>query len=984
MRLTEIEERIKKYWIERRIPEKWRGWVDGRPVFSFLEGPPTANGYPHVGHLRGRTYKDTVLRYYRILGYNVWAQGGWDEQGLPVEVEVEKKLGIKNKKEIYEKVGLEKFIEECNKLVNHYLSYWEDYATWRLGLWLDLEGAYETRKAHYIEHVWNFIYKAYEKGLLYKGYRVLPFCPRCETALSDMEVDQGYKDKVSPSIYVKFRLEGDEDTYLIIWTTTPWTLIDNEAVAVYPDGDYVKVRVGDEYWIIAKNLVDEVIKLSRIGGYEVIEEFKGIKLEKLKYIHPLLDEVPVHKEHSNAHYITLADYVSLDEGTGLVHTAPGHGPEDYETGMRYGLPITSSVEINGVFNEYSGVFKGLDVDEASKLVIEILRNKDLLIYCGKIVHSYPHCWRCGTPLIYRADVQWFIKTTEIRDKFLDALSKVEIYPEKLRNRFEDWLKNLRDWTISRSRIWGTPLPIWICKDEPDKILIIKSVDELKKYAKKLPDVDDDKLVHRPWIDMIEIEYDGCDKWVREPYVVDVWIDSGMAWIASVDGLRNKDLFNKLYPYDFITEAVDQTRGWFYSLLATSVIYNDIAPYRRILIQGHVLDKYGKKMSKHLGNVIWATDLFKNNSIDASRLYILSRYAPGDPFNFDPEEIKDIVSILNIIWNIFRFAYTYMDLDNFDPSTHNIDRYGDRLRIEDRWIISRINTVLKDFKEYMGEYEIHRASKELIDFLVNDVSRVYIRLVRPRVWIEEGEDKYIVYSTLYYVLIRAMKLMSILTPHYAEEIWLRFFRRFDKNLEESIHLSKIEDVEHSRIDSKLEKNMRKALEIVSVISSLRNKLSIKLRWPVRVAYVEGEDYRESVTVLADIIKFLANLKELKYTEDISSAVDKDMELHEEEGIKVAMPRKLDLDLYYEAMARELIRRIQVMRNEMDLKVDEFIKVSIETRDNDILESINRHRKYIMNEVRATEIGDYIESDMYVKNWRIEDYNVRIGVKRLLGQ
>jgi len=981
MRLKEIEERIRKFWNENEIPQKWRSWLNNRPIFSFLEGPPTANGYPHVGHIRGRTYKDMVLRYYRLLGYNIWAQGGWDEQGLPVEVEVEKKLGIKRKKEISDKVGYERFIEECNKLVDYYLEYWKDYATSRLGLWLDLENAYETRKARYIEYVWRLIKYAYENGMLYKGFKVLPFCPRCETALSDAEVDQGYREKTSPSIYVKFRLRDYPDTYLIIWTTTPWTLIDNEAVTIHPDGTYVMIDLDREKWIVAKDLAEDVLKLADKKDYTIIKEYKGSELERFKYIHPLEEEVPIHKKHVDAHYIVLAEFVSLEEGTGLVHTAPGHGPEDYEVGMKYNLPISSNVEVNGVFNEYGGIFKGLPVEEASKKVIETLKKKNLLVYNGFIVHSYPHCWRCDTPLIYRADSQWFIRISKIKEDLLNALQKVKIYPEKLRSRFENWLENIKDWTVSRSRIWGTPLPIWICKDDPNKVLVIGSLEELKKYAKEIPNVDDDKLIHRPWIDMVKIEYDGCREWVREPYVVDVWVDSGLAWIASIDGYRNIELFNKLYPYNFVTEAVDQTRGWFYSLLATSVLLNNIPPYTQILIQGHVLDKYGRKMSKHEGNVIWAKELFEDKSVDASRLYILSRYAPGDPFNFDPDEIKDVISKLNIIWNIFRFTYTYMDLDKFDPDIHNLDKYMDYLKTEDKWILSRINTIFKEYRRYMDSFELHRASKVILDFLVNEVSRVYIRLIRPRVWREEDYDKYVVYSVLYYVLIRAVKMLAPIIPHYTEEIWQKFFRKFNKNAEESIHLSLFDELDNEFINLELEEDMDRVLKVISLISAARNRVGIKLRWPIRTAYIAGdEDTLESVRRIEEIIKFMANVKEVKIFKELEGITD-DFETIEEENIVVSIPRKIDEELFYEAMARELIRRIQVMRNELDLRVEEFIYVAIESDSDMIKKAIDKYRGYIMNEVRAKELTDKIIKEMYTKKWSIEEFNVRIGIKRI---
>ena len=982
LKIKELEKEIQKYWEKKDIPGKWRSWSEDRPVFAFLEGPPTANGFPHIGHIRGRIYKDFVLKYYRLKGYNMWAQAGWDEQGLPVEVEVEKKLGVKRKKEISEKIGLEKFVEECYNLVNYYLEFWEDYATKRIALWLDLRNAYETRKARYLEHVWYLIKKTWEDGLLYEGYRVLPFCPRCETALSDAEVDQGYEEKTSPSIYVKFKVEGSPNKYLVIWTTTPWTLIDNEAVAVHPQGNYCEVSVNGELWIIAENLINDVLNRVELKNWKVVKRFEGSVLEGVKYEHPLLDEVPMHKEHTNAHKVIVADFVSLEEGTGLVHIAPGHGPEDFEVGLKYNLPITSNVEINGVFNNNSGVFSGLDVDTATNKVITILKNKGLLIHAGTIRHSYPHCWRCHTPLVYRADKQWFLRVESLRNELLKALENVKIYPEKLRARFENWLVNIRDWTISRSRIWGTPLPVWKCVDDPEKVIVIGSIEELKKRAVKLPSVNDDYLVHRPWIDKVELRSDGCSRWVREPYVVDVWIDSGIAWLAGVDGIRNKELFRKLYPYNFVTEGIDQTRGWFYSLLVTSVLLMKSAPYKEILMQGLVLDKYGRKMTKHLGNVVWAKDLLNKFGADPVRLYILTKYPPGDPFSFDEDEVKESLSKLNIIWNIFRFAATYMRIDKFDPKVHVLSSLIDKTKVEDRWILSRVNTVIKKFDEYMRKYELHKASREIINFFIEDLSHGYLRLVRPRVWREEDDDKYVVYAVLYYVLRKSSKALSLIVPHFSEALWLKFLKVLEPDIEESVHLSKWEEAQEEFINIELEEVFATVFSISSSIASLRNSIGIKLRWPISevIVVVRDESKANSLKEVIDTIAFLGNAKNVVITTDERRCVDEKYVTEDSQDYMVCIPRRLSRNLYLEALAREIIRRVQVMRNKMNLNIEEYIVVGIETSDSDLIEAVGKFKSYIAGEVRAKGIINKVQSDMYTADWNIEGKKVTLGIRR----
>ncbi|MEM0014483.1 MAG: isoleucine--tRNA ligase [Zestosphaera sp.] len=982
MRLSEVEKEAKRFWESHSIPSKWRSWSDGRPVFSFLEGPPTANGVPHIGHLRGRIYKDFVLKLMRLRGYNVWAQGGWDEQGLPVEVETEKKLGIKHKKEIGTRISMEDFIRKCNELVDYYLRFWESYATRDIALWLDLENAYETREPHYVEYVWRLVKKAYQEGLLYEGFRVLPFCPRCETVLSDAEVDLGYEERTSPSIIVKFKVAGAGNTYLLIWTTTPWTLIDNEAVAANPDGVYCKLRVGNEYWWVAESRVDEVATLTGLRG-ECVEKVVGRGLAGLEYEHPLVDEVPIHRAHSNAHKVLTGEFVSLNEGTGLVHIAPGHGPEDFELGSRNGLPITSSVGINGVFNEDGGVFSDLHVDDASKKVVEVLKSKGLLLHSGTIRHAYPHCWRCHNPLIYRADRQWFIKITDMRERLMNELEKVNMYPPKLKDRFTNWVANAKDWTLSRSRIWGTPLPIWRCRDDLNKVLVVGSLSELRGLAVDAEGLNDFELVHRPWIDRVQIRTEECGEWVREPFVVDVWIDSGVAWGAGVDGFRNAELFSKLFPYDFITEGVDQTRGWFYSLLVTSVILTGRAPYKNILIQGLILDKYGRKMSKHLGNVVYAEEALRKHGADVLRLYILSTYPPGDPFIYNEDEIRNVLTSMNIIWNVFRFAHTYMSLDKFNPETHKVEELISNARPEDLWILSRVNTVMKNYLSELSSYNIHLAVRDVIDFFVEDLSHRYLRLIRRRVWEEESVDRFTAYSVLYYVLRRALKMLAPATPHLAEVLWQRFFRYYDAALEESVHLSVLEGVDEKFIRPDLEEGFDKVFEVFSAAAALRNNLELKLRWPVRVVYISAESATlRRLSGLEESLKFLSNAKEVVLTDQLPSECNESdtYSTLKTDSFLVCMPRKLDKDLLNEALSREVIRRVQVMRNRANLVVDEFIDVGIETEEPELKEALNAMKDYIAREVRARNIFETISSDMSVTEWDIEGMKIRIGIRK----
>ncbi|HII46477.1 isoleucine--tRNA ligase [Pyrobaculum aerophilum] len=963
----EVEKAVEEFWRRNRIFEKWKSWRGG-PKFTFLEGPPTTNGMPHVGHIRGRTYKDVVIRFYRLLGYDVWVQGGWDMQGMPVEWEVEKKLKLRSKKDI-EQFGLEKFALECNSLVEEYLAYWREWGTKRLGLWLDLENAYETRQPHYLQYAWRIVKRAHELGLLTEDYRVLWFCPRCETSLSDHEVALGYDEREDPSIYVKFRVEGGVDEYLVIWTTTPWTIVDNEAVAVHPDYVYAKVEVEvggrREYWWLAEALVPSLMAKFGIKTWRVVETKKGVELAGVRYIHPLAEEVP--ERASRPHQVVTAEFVTLEQGTGLVHIAPGHGPEDFELAKKYGLPVTNSVEINGIYNELGGRYKGKHVYDVDKEVTRDLRSKGLLVFEEKIRHEYPHCWRCGSKLILRADRQWFIAISRIRDKMYAELQKVNVVPTKLRDRFDIFVQNARDWNISRSRVWGTPLPVWRCKKD-GRILVIGSLEELKKLAKELPPVDDFKLVHRPWIDQVKISAHDCDEWVREPYVMDVWLDSGIAWIAAVDGENNRDLWEKLFPYDFVTEGIDQTRGWFYSLLATSVLYTGRAPYKNVLIQGLILDKHGQKMSKSKGNVIWAKDLFEKYGADPVRLYILSKVAPWEDLSFDPDEVKYVIGDLNILWNVVKFADTYMSLDGFDAEKYPLSQWLEKGLEEDKWILSELNIMISEFTNFVKNFEFHKAAALWREFVVETLSHRYIRLLRRRVWSEEpSPDKYAAYAVLHDVLKKVLILGSILVPFITEYLWQAYVRKYEKNAPESVHLAQYPAA--GSYDKELIYAYRELFAVFSALAEARNKAGIKLRWPIREAYVNGAKYAERYT---ELLKYLGNVKEVKVGRRPDYLCVKEGEL------EVCVPDKIEPELYYEALARELIRRIQVMRKETGLEISDEIHVVVETNSDDIKKAVEQYRDYIARETRAVKL--IIDAVSQGKEWDISGEKVKIEIRK----
>jgi isoleucyl-tRNA synthetase len=1049
----ELEPKIQTWWRVNGIQEKVEMLRQGSKIFSFLEGPPTANGFMHAGHARGRAIKDAILRFYTMKGFNVWRRAGWDCQGLPVEIEVEKKLKLASKRDI-EKVGVENFVKECNLLVDFYLSYWRENSE-KLALWLNYDEAYETRKDEYIEFVWWTIKKAYEKKLLKEDLKVVPTCPRCETPLSSHEVAQGYEIVKDPSIYVKFKLIGKNNEYILIWTTTPWTIPGNEAVSIHPDYEYAWVKVGSEKWILAKELVKRVMNTLKVDDYQIGEPVKGKELEGIKYEHPLLNEVPIHHQHKGKyeHSIICGEHVTLEEGTGCVHTAPGHGPEDFEIGKKYGLTVFCPVDQVGCFTSEAGKYAKQFVKNADSEIVADLRNKGLLVMYGEIEHEYPLCWRCGAPLIYRVDKQWFITVGSIRERLVEENEKINWVPKWAgENRFGEWIANAEDWCISRSRIWGTPLNVWRCQNCGD-IKVIETIEELKKSAKKLPLHFE---LHRPWIDEVVLECERCRKEMkRVPQVLDVWLDSGVAHSASINFLKDRSLFDMLYPYDFITEGVDQTRGWFYSLLTTGVILFGKAPYKRVLCQGLVLDKFGQKMSKSRGNVIWTHEVLKKYGADLLRTYLLWKAAPEDALAFDYEEIEQVKRGLTILWNIFAFSITYMLLDNFKPEEGQTEKFLEYLKEEDKWIISKSQTVIKEMTDYIENLRPHKAIRSLLNFIVDDVSRFYIRLIRRRTWIEAKEmDKTAAYVTLYEVLLTITKLMAPFAPHLAEEL----YQHLAEEGKESVHMCDWPIFKEYFVNEKLEKEMEICRETVKASLAARQKKQIKLRWPVKKLIIIPFtiEVMEALKNQKDILANQVNAKEVaigkpnekpyfmqiivepnynaigpkfksKTAQIVSQLKKMDInkilnQLSEKGEIEVALDEKIfklakeDIlikeiipehisfqefaygrvyvdvtktpELLAEAFGKEVVRRAQIMRKELQLKIEEYINMVIQPEEKDTLELITKMKDYIISEVRVKSFRVLnpqekleLNPKAYLKEWDIEEERLKICIEKL---
>ena len=993
LNFVEREKKTEKFWNDHGIFQKS---IDSRAeseVYTFYDGPPTANGKPHIGHVLTRVIKDMIPRYRTMKGYKVLRKAGWDTHGLPVELEVEKKLGLDGKEQI-EEYGLEPFIKECKESVWKYKGMWEDFSG-TVGFWADMDDPYVTYDNNFIESEWWALKKIWEKGLLYKGHKIVPYCPRCGTPLSSHEVAQGYKDVKERSATAKFIVNGEENTYFLAWTTTPWTLPSNVALCVNPNETYVKIQVGDEKYILAEALVDANIE----EEYTVLEKYVGTDLEYKEYT-PLFDFA---KPDKKCYFVTCDNYVTLTDGTGIVHIAPAFGEDDANVGRKYNLPFVQLVDGKGEMTEETP-WAGTFCKDADKEVFKALDEKGLLFNAPKFEHSYPFCWRCDTPLIYYARDTWFIKMTDVKDDLIRNNNTINWIPKTIgEGRFGAWLENVQDWGISRNRYWGTPLNIWEC--ECGHRHAIGSIEELKEMSDNCPD---DIELHRPFIDDVTVKCTECGKEMhRVPEVIDCWFDSGAMPFAQWHyPFENKEIFEENFPADFISEAVDQTRGWFYSLLAESTLIFNKAPYKNVIVLGHVQDENGQKMSKSKGNAVDPFDALEKHGADAIRWYFYANSAPWLPNRFHDGAVSEGQrKFMGTLWNTYAFFVLYANIDNFDATKYTLEY--DKLSVMDKWLLSKLNTLVKTVDDNLANYKITETARAL-DSFVDELSNWYVRRSRTRFWVKEMmQDKINAYMTLYTALVILCKAAAPMIPFMTEDIYQNLVRSIDKKAPESIHLCDFPEYDEKLIDKELEKNMDEVLSIVVLGRACRNTANIKNRQPIGTIYVKANSALGEYYV--DIIEEELNVKEVKFTDDVAdftsysfkpqlktlgrrfgkninavreilADIDGNKAMSNSDyGITVVLDTNLSDELIEEGFVREIISKIQTMRKDSDFEVMDHIKVSCQGSGK-IADIITKNADVIKDETLADEI-DTSSADGNTKEWNINGENVTLGVKKL---
>ena len=1027
LKFVEREREVEKFWRENHIFEKSIEDRKDAPTYMFYDGPPTANGKPHIGHALTRVIKDMIPRYRTMKGYKVPRKAGWDTHGLPVEIEVEKELGINGKEQI-ENYGVAPFIEKCKESVWKYKGMWEEFSD-VIGFWADMNDPYVTYHDSYIESEWWALKQIWDKGLLYKGFKVVPYCPRCGTPLSSHEVAQGYKDVKERSAIVRFK-KKDEDVYFLAWTTTPWTLPSNVALCVNPEEDYVKVKHGDYTYILASALVETVLK----EDYTVLETYKGKELEGIEY-EPLWGGLNV---KGKAWFVVCDSYVTLTDGTGIVHIAPAFGEDDSRIGRNYDLPFVQLVDAQGNLTKETK-WEGVFVKDADKLVLKDLEENGKLFDAPVFEHSYPHCWRCNTPLIYYARESWYIKMTAVKEDIIRNNNTINWIPESIgKGRFGDWLENIQDWAVSRNRYWGTPLNVWIC--ECGHMHSIGSIEELKSMSKNCPD---NIELHRPYIDAVTITCPECGKEMkRTPEVLDAWFDSGsMPFAQHHYPFENHEKFEAQFPADFISEAVDQTRGWFYSLLAISTLIFNKAPYKNVIVMGHVQDEDGQKMSKSKGNAVDPMDALNKFGADAIRWYFYVNSAPWLPNRFHDKAVEEGQrKFLGTLWNTYAFYVLYADIDSFDPTKYNLEY--DKLSVMDKWLLSKLNTLVKTVDDYLNNYKITETARALQGF-TDDMSNWYVRRCRERFWAKGMEqDKVNAYMTLYTALITLSKIAAPMIPFMTEEIYQNLVRSVDKNTPESIHLTDFPTVNEEFIDKDLEISMDEVLDIVVLGRAARNSANIKNRQPIGNMYVKAETVLDPFYV--EIIEDELNVKAVEFKDDVEEFVSysfkpqlktvgpkygkllgkirealASLDGHaamkslndtgsvdfEFDGEKVSLGRedllietaknddfvteadnkttvvldiRLSEELIEEGFVRELISKVQTMRKEAGFEVVDHIVLS-QTGNERIAEIIKKNEAVIKNDTLADEIV-YNNVEGYTKDWNLNGENTSLGVSK----
>ena len=1042
LNFVEREKATEQFWKDNAIFEKSIKIRENAPSYTFYDGPPTANGKPHIGHVLTRVIKDMIPRYRTMKGYMVPRKAGWDTHGLPVELEVEKLLGLDGKEQI-EEYGLEPFIDKCKESVWKYKGMWEDFSS-TVGFWADMDHPYVTYSNNFIESEWWALKQIWDKGLLYKGFKIVPYCPRCGTPLSSHEVAQGYKTVKEKSAVVRFKIIG-EDAYFLAWTTTPWTLPSNVALCVNPEEAYCKVKAIDGYtYYMAKALLDKVLgalcKEEGEKAYEILEEYKGKELEYKEY-EPLFAcaGASAKKQNKKAHFVTCDSYVTMEDGTGIVHIAPAFGEDDSRIGRNYDLPFVQFVNGKGEMTEdtdYAGVF----CKKADPMILSDLSKEGKLFDAPKFEHDYPFCWRCDSPLIYYARESWFIKMSAVRDNLIKNNNTINWIPESIgKGRFGSWIANVQDWGLSRNRYWGTPLNIWEC--ECGHKHSIGSIEELKSMSDNCPD---NIELHRPFVDNVTIKCEKCGgQMKRVPEVIDCWFDSGaMPFAQHHYPFENKDLFDAQFPADFISEAVDQTRGWFYSLLAISTLIFDKAPYKNVIVLGHVQDENGQKMSKSKGNAVDPFDALQTYGADAIRWYFYTNSAPWLPNRFHGKAvIEGQRKFMGTLWNTYAFYVLYANIDKFDPSKYNLKDC--KLSVMDKWLLSRMNTMVKDVDSCLENYKIPEAAKAL-DSFVDELSNWYVRRGRERYWAQTmTDDKISAYMTLYTALVTVAKASAPMIPFMAEDIYRNLVCNIYKDAPESVHLCEFPVVDESAIDTELEENMEELLNIVVMGRAARNGASMKNRQPLSTMYVQAK--KELPSYCVEIIEDELNIKNVKFVSDMSEfssysfkpqlktvgpkygkflgairtllaevdgnkakneldttgAIKFDVDgneivlteedllidIKQKEGYfslsdkytTVAIDTTLTAELIEEGFVNEVISKLQTMRKDSDFDVTDHIKVYVNNNDK-IAEVVKNNEAEIAKIVLGDEFV-YAQDGANAKSWDINGEKVNLSVEKL---
>ena len=1040
LNFVDREKQVEKFWKENHIFEKSMEDRKDDPTYMFYDGPPTANGKPHIGHVLTRVIKDMIPRYRTMKGYMVPRKAGWDTHGLPVELEVEKKLGLDGKEQI-EEYGMEPFIQQCKESVWKYKGMWEDFSS-TVGFWADMENPYVTYHDDYIESEWWALKEIWNKKLLYKGFKIVPYCPRCGTPLSAQEVSQGYKTVKERSAIVRFKVVG-EDAYFLAWTTTPWTLPSNVALCVNPTEVYCKVKAADGYtYYMAEALLDKV--LGKLGSeetpaYEVLEKYVGKDLEYKAY-EPLFEctGAEAARQKKKAHYVTADNYVTMSDGTGIVHIAPAFGEDDSRVGREYDLPFVQFVDGKGDMTAetpYAGVF----VKKADPLVLQDLDKEGKLFDAPKFEHDYPHCWRCDTPLIYYARESWFIKMTAVKDDLIRNNNTINWIPESIgKGRFGDWLENVQDWGLSRNRYWGTPLNIWECECGH-----MESVGSKKELHELSDDCPEEIELHRPFIDKVTIRCPKCGKPMhRVPEVIDCWFDSGSMPFAQYHyPFENKEYFEKHFPAQFISEAVNQTRGWFYSLMAISTLLFNKAPFENVIVLGHVQDENGQKMSKSKGNAVDPFEALSKYGADAIRWYFYINSAPWLPNRFHGKAVQEGQNkFLGTLWNTYAFFVLYANIDNFDPTKYTLDY--EKLPVMDKWLLSKMNSMVKAVDDNLGNYRIPEAARALEEF-VDDMSNWYVRRSRERFWAKGMEtDKVNAYMTLYTALVTVSKAAAPMIPFMTEEIYQNIVVKVDPTAPESIHLCDFPKVDEAKIDPELERDMDEVLKVVVLGRACRNKANIKNRQPIAKMYIKAPQTLPEY--FTDIIRDELNVKAVAFTDNVGEFIsysfkpqmrtvgpkygkllgkirqllpaldgavamnelkttgaihldvdgtevalgeeDLLIETAQTEGyvsesnqeIAVVLDTNLTPELVEEGFVRELISKIQTMRKEAGFEVMD--KITVSAKGNDKIDAIlKKYEDQIKDEVLAVTVV-YGEVSGYSKEWNINGEQVTLGVER----